>query len=70
MKHYRSDKKGTKILSYILQPFINYRNGFVFGKHHGLIDLRTILLNHKIIQAYIRIAKPGEFRCNEYQGGN
>jgi len=70
MKYYRSDKKGTKILSYILQPFISYRNGFVFGKHHGLIDLRIILLNHKIIQAYIRIAKPGKFECNEHQGGN
>ena len=70
MKHYGSDKKGNKILSYILQPFISCKNGFVFGKYHGLIDLRIIILNHKIIQAYIRIAKPGKFECNEHQGGN
>jgi len=35
-----------------------------------LIDLRIILLNHKVIQAYIRIAKPGQFECNEHQGGS
>ena len=70
MKYYKSNKKGTKILSYILQPFIDFKNGFVFGKHRGLIDLRIILLNRKIIQAYIRIAKPGKFKCNEHQGGN
>ena len=70
MKHYGLDKKGKKILSYILQPFISCTDGFIFGKDYGLIDLRVILLNHKIIQAYIRIAKPGEFKCNEHQGGN
>ena len=55
---------------YILQPFIDCEKGFVFGKHSGLIDLRVILINHKIKQTYIRIAKKGEFKCNEHQGGN
>jgi len=70
MKHYELDKKRKKILSYILQPFINCNKGFVFGKYHGLIDLRIIVLNNKIIQTYIRIAKKGKFECNEHQGGN
>lgn len=70
MKHYELDKKDKEILSYIVQPFINCNKGFSFGKYCGLIDLRLILLNHKIVQTYIRIAKKGEFECNEHQGGN
>ncbi|GAG07575.1 unnamed protein product, partial [marine sediment metagenome] len=64
IKHHESDKKS---LSYILQPFINCSDSF--GKHYGLIDLRLILLNHKILQTYIRIAKKGKFECNYHQGG-
>ncbi|TKJ17821.1 hypothetical protein CEE44_04845 [Candidatus Woesearchaeota archaeon B3_Woes] len=70
MKHYELDKKSGKILSYILQPFINCNKGFSIGKYHGLIDLRVIILNNKIIQTYIRIARKGNFKCNEHQGGN
>jgi len=70
MKQYKLDKKNKKILSFVLQPFINCDKGFVFEEYHGLIDLRVILLNHKIIQTYIRIAKKGRFKCNEHQGGN
>ncbi|MCH7952095.1 hypothetical protein IH980_05145 [Patescibacteria group bacterium] len=70
IKHYEVDKKDKKTLSYIVQPFINCNKGFRFGKYDGLIDLRLILLNHKIVQVYIRIAKKGKFECNEHQGGN
>ncbi len=69
-EHYELDKKDKKILSYILQTFINCDTGFVFGKYCGLIDLRVIVLNKKIIQTYIRVAKKGKFECNEHQGGN
>ena len=69
-EHYELDKKDKKILSYILQKFINCDDGFVFGKYCGLIDLRVIILNKKIIQTYIRIARKGNFECNEHQGGN
>ena len=69
-KSYTTDTRHTKVLSYILQPFIDCTKGFVFGKYSGLIDLRLIILNHTIIQTYIRIAKKGKFRCNEHQGGN
>ena len=70
MKQHELDKKEKEILSYILQPFINCDKGFVFGKYHGLIDLRVIILNNKIVQTYIRIARKGKFVCNEHQGGN
>ena len=69
-KHYELDKKDQKTLSYILQPFIDCNKGFSFGKYCGLIDLRLMLINHKIVQAYIRIAKKGDFKCNIHQGGN
>lgn len=68
-EYYKSDKKDKNMLSYIFQPFIRCNKGFSFGKHGGFIDLRIILLNHKIVQAYIRVAKKGKFRCNEHQGG-
>ncbi len=67
LKHHKLNKKK---FSYILQPFINCNKGFVFGKYCGLIDLRVIFLNHKIVQTYIRIAKKGKFKCNEHQDGN
>jgi hypothetical protein len=62
--------KSKKKLTYLLQPFINCTKGFVFGKYKGLIDLRLIILNNKVIQTYMRIAKKGKFECNEHQGGN
>ncbi len=68
--HYEEDKKEVPLLSYVLQPFIECEKGFVFKKHNGLIDLRVILLNTKIVQTYIRIAKKGKFKCNEHQGGD
>ncbi|MFH1591906.1 MAG: ATP-grasp domain-containing protein [Candidatus Woesearchaeota archaeon] len=57
-------------VNYVLQPFIDGDKSFIFGKYKGFIDVRVILLNNKIIQAYIRIAKRGNFKCNEHQGGN
>jgi hypothetical protein len=67
MKLYELDKKKS---SYIIQPFINCNKGFIFGEHSGFIDLRVVILNQKVIQTYIRIAKKGNFKCNEHQGGN
>jgi len=70
IEEYHKSLKKRKLPSYILQPFINHDKGFIFGKYKGFIDLRVVLINHKIIQKYIRIAKEGDFRCNEHQGGN
>jgi len=70
MKYYAHDKNEKKLLSYVLQPFINCTDGFHFENYSGFIDLRLILINQKIIQAYIRVARDGNFRCNEHQGGD
>ncbi len=70
MKYYAHDKKEKKLLSYVLQPFIECTQGFHFENYSGLIDLRLIFLNQKIVQAYIRIAQDGNFKCNEHQGGD
>ena len=66
-KEYELNKK-NKSISYILQPFINCDKGFVLGKYKGFIDFRVIIMNQKIIQTYIRIARKGGFKCNGEEG--
>ncbi|KKQ75676.1 MAG: hypothetical protein US96_C0007G0024 [Candidatus Woesebacteria bacterium GW2011_GWB1_38_5b] len=55
--------------SFIIQPFTKFENGFKYKNYNGFIDIRLIYLKNKVIQAYIRVAKPKDFRCNEHQGG-
>jgi len=63
------EKKDTGITKYILQPFVKCDKGLVIGEHHGTIDARVIILNGKLIQSFIRVAKKGDFRANLHQGG-
>jgi glutathione synthase/RimK-type ligase-like ATP-grasp enzyme len=56
-------------LSYILQPAVLYDQGFRYQGKPALTDIRLIFQNNKLIQSYIRIAKPGSYLCNEHQGG-
>lgn len=70
LRQYKIDKKDKELLSYILQPFINGSQGFSFRDYKGFIDLRIILINQKIVQTYIRVARKGNYKCNEHQGGN
>ncbi len=49
----------TPEISYIVQPFAKY----------NATDIRLIYLGGQIVQSYIRVAKTGEFRCNEHCGG-
>ena len=56
-------------VSYIIQPFAKFNRGFSYNNRSTSTDIRLIYLNNKIIQSYIRVAKPGEFRCNEHKGG-
>ena len=70
IRQLKFDQNKKRLSAYIMQPFISCQNGFDFEKHRGLIDLRVIVLNRYIIQTYIRIAKKGNFKCNEHQGGN
>lgn len=55
--------------SFIIQSFIGFDKGFSYKNSPVLTDIRLIYLGGKIIQTYIRMAKAGEFRCNEHQGG-
>ena len=56
-------------VSYILQPFTNFDQGFTYNNRSTSTDIRLVYLGGKIVQSYIRTAKSGEFRCNEHQGG-
>ena len=55
--------------SFIIQPFALFDRGFSYQGLLASTDIRVIYLNNEIIQFYIRVAKTGEFRCNEHQGG-
>lgn len=57
-------------ISFIIQPFANFDKGFNFQGRPVSTDIRLIFLNGKIVQTYIRMAKLGDFRCNEHQGGS
>jgi glutathione synthase/RimK-type ligase-like ATP-grasp enzyme len=56
-------------MSYVIQPAIRYDQGFVYQGKPALTDIRLIFHNNRIIQSYIRIAKPNSYLCNEHQGG-
>ncbi len=60
--------KNTNI-SYIIQPFVKFDQGFHHLNCSASTDLRLVYLGGQIVQFYIRVAKSGEFRCNEHRGG-
>lgn len=55
--------------AFIVQPLMQFENGFTFKNQPVAADIRLIYQNGKIIQTYIRVAKSNDFRCNEHQGG-
>lgn len=61
--------KKHKSVSFVIQPFVKTDKGFSFQNSSKPTDIRLIFLGQKIIQTYIRIAKKGDFRCNEHAGG-
>ena len=61
-------RRNTNI-SYIIQPFAKFDHGFSYRNCFASTDIRLIYFNDKIVQSYIRVAKPGDFRCNEHSGG-
>jgi glutathione synthase/RimK-type ligase-like ATP-grasp enzyme len=69
-KHCLKDEKKKKNIDYVLQPFMDFRGGFDFGNKNDMIDLRLIFSGEGVKQAYVRIAKKNDFRCNEHQGGD
>lgn len=54
---------------FVLQPFVLFNHSRLLGKQSGHTDLRVLCLDKKIVQAYVRTAKKGDFRCNVSQGG-
>ncbi len=58
-----------RMVSFVVQPFINFDKGYTYQNKKRLTDIRLIYMNNKLIQTYIRMAKPHDFRCNEHQGG-
>lgn len=61
--------KKHKKISFIIQPFVKFNKGFSYKNSLVSTDIRLVYLGNKIVQAYIRMAKKGEFRCNEHAGG-
>ena len=61
--------KKCKSVSFIIQPFVKFDKGFSIQNSFGSTDVRLIYLGRKIVQTYIRVAKKGDFRCNEHAGG-
>ena len=59
----------NKETSFILQPMVNFKNGYTYNGTAAATDIRLIFHKEKIIQTYIRRAKADDFRCNENQGG-
>ena len=57
-------------VDYVIQPFAKFEQGFTYDDFQVSTDIRLIYLKGKIIQSYIRMAKQGDFRCNEHQGGS
>ncbi|MFA6603179.1 MAG: hypothetical protein WCT01_05280 [Candidatus Shapirobacteria bacterium] len=61
--------RGNSQISFIIQPFVRFEQGFTYNSISSSVDIRFIFLGTKIVQSYIRVASPDEFRCNEHQGG-
>jgi hypothetical protein len=59
-----------KRVTFVLQPFVIFDRGYSYKNYTAATDIRLIYQNGKIIQTYVRMAKPEDFRCNEHQGGS
>jgi glutathione synthase/RimK-type ligase-like ATP-grasp enzyme len=60
-------RRGRK--TFVMQPFVKFDQGYRYQKTSVSTDIRLIYLGGKTVQTYIRMAKPGDYRCNEHQGG-
>lgn len=62
--------KASPDLSFIIQPLIKFNRGFKYQNRFVSTDIRLIYFKGKIVSSYIRMAKSGDFRCNQHQGGS
>lgn len=58
-----------KKVHFIIQPFVKFDKGYTYHNSPVSADIRLIFFGKKLIQTYLRIAKVGDFRCNEHRGG-
>lgn len=61
--------KDNSNTAFIIQPFAKFDQGFTLKKTKVSTDIRLVYLGDKIVDSYIRTACPGDFRCNQHQGG-
>lgn len=54
---------------FIIQPLLVCDKGYSSTIYSGYADIRLIFYGSTLIQAYVRTAKEGDFRCNMAQGG-
>ena len=55
--------------TFILQPMVAFDEGYEYQGSMARADIRLIFWGSKIVQSYIRIAPPSDFRCNNHAGG-
>ena len=55
-------------IQFIVQPFLLFDHGFLYKNQRTSTDLRLIFLQDRLLQAYVRLAKGDDFRCNAHQG--
>jgi hypothetical protein len=54
---------------FVLQPFLRFDEGYAYKNNVTATDIRLIFHHNLLLQSYIRMAKPHDFRCNVHQGG-
>ena len=69
-KSIRETMGSNPTLTFIIQPFAKFDKGYTFNEIYSATDIRLIYMNGQIISCYLRMAKPGDFRCNQHQGGS
>lgn len=56
-------------ISFILQPYLAFDLGYTYRGKPTTADIRLIFHQNRLFQAYLRIARANDFRCNQHQGG-
>lgn len=56
-------------ISFILQPYLAFNLGYTYHGKPTTADIRLIFHQNRLFQAYLRIARTNDFRCNQHQGG-
>jgi len=56
-------------INFVIQPFLKFDQGYTYQDKQTSTDIRLIFQHNQVLQYYLRIAKPNDFRCNEHQGG-